>query len=255
MSDQDSHLPDQINARVAVRVREEIARRRISRQLLADEARISLSTLEKALSGHRPFTLATIIRLEQAMGVALREQAGEAPAQLARNGNSHAAEELGAYSRASVSWLEGDYLTLRPSFGEDKAIFAYITEIGWDFDAGHLNFRERERSDVSFSQQGAVSVPHLSGHIYLVTNTSGQYRMAVFSRPSITGEMFGILTTLRAGQGAHLTPVSTPLALVPMRQFVESSFGRVRPGDISFAAYSAILHKTLDDGYAGFISG
>lgn len=131
MSDQDPHLPDQINARVAVRVREEIARRRISRQLLADEARISLSTLEKALSGHRPFTLATIIRLEQAMGVALREQAGEAPAQLARNGNSHAAEELGAYSRASVSWLEGDYLTLRPSFGEDKAIFAYITEIGW----------------------------------------------------------------------------------------------------------------------------
>ncbi len=140
MSDQDSHLPDQINTRVAVRVREEIAKRRISRQLLADEARISLSTLEKALSGHRPFTLATIIRLEQAMGVALREQAGEAPVQLTRNGNSHAAEELGAYSRASVSWLEGDYLTLRPSFGEDKALFAYITEIGWDFDAGHLNF-------------------------------------------------------------------------------------------------------------------
>lgn len=69
------------------------------------------------------------------------------------NGNSHAGQELGAYSRASVSWLEGDYLTLRPSFGEDKAIFAYITEIGWDFDAGHLNFRERERSDVSFSQR------------------------------------------------------------------------------------------------------
>ncbi|MCH6205135.1 helix-turn-helix transcriptional regulator [Brucella ciceri] len=255
MSYQDSHLPDQINTRVAVRVREEIARRRISRQLLADEARISLSTLEKALSGHRPFTLATIIRLEQAMGVALREQAGEAPVQLTRNGNSHAAEELGAYSRASVSWLEGDYLTLRPSFGEDKALFAYITEIGWDFDAGHLNFRERERSDVSFSQQGAVSVPHLSGHIYLVTNTSGQYRMAVLSRPSITGEMFGILTTLRAGQGAHLTPVSTPLALVPMRQFTSPSFGRIRADDQSFADYAAILRKTLNDGYAGFVAG
>lgn len=255
MSDQDSHLPDQINTRVAVRVREEIARRRISRQHLADEARISLSTLEKALSGHRPFTLATIIRLEQAMGIALREQAGEAPAALARNGNSHAAEELGAYSRASVSWLEGDYLTLRPSFGEDSAIFAYITEIGWNSDAGHLSFRERERSDVSFSQQGAVSVPHLSGHIYLVTNTSGQYRMAVLSRPSIAGEMFGILTTLRAGQGAHLTPVSTPLALLPLRQFSAPSFGRMRPDDQSFADYSAILRKTLNDGYASFVAG
>ncbi|MEJ5019414.1 helix-turn-helix transcriptional regulator [Ochrobactrum vermis] len=255
MSDQDSHLPDQINIRVAVRVREEIARRRISRQLLADEARISLSTLEKALSGHRPFTLATIIRLEQAMGVALREQGNEAPGHPTNNGNSHAAEELGAYSRASVSWLEGNYLTLRPSFGEDKAIFAYTTEIGWDFDAGHLSFRERERSDVSFSQHGAVSVPHLSGHIYLVTNTSGQYRMAVLSRPSITGEMFGILTTLRAGQGAHLTPVATPLALVPMKQFADPSFGRVRHGDRSFADYSMVLSKTLDDGYAGFVAG
>lgn len=255
MSDQDSHLPDQINARVAVRVREEIARRRISRQLLADEARISLSTLEKALSGHRPFTLATIIRLEQAMGVALREQGNEASIQPANNSNSHAAEELGAYSRAAVTWLEGNYLTLRPSFGEDEAIFAYSTEIGWDFDAGHLSFRERERSDVSFSQQGAVSVPHLSGHIYLVTNTSGQYRMAVLSRPSITSEMFGILTTLRAGQGAHLTPVSTPLALVPMKQFADPSFGRVRPGDRSFADYSTILRKALNDGYAGFVTG
>ncbi|MCR2379392.1 helix-turn-helix domain-containing protein, partial [Salmonella enterica] len=68
-------LSDQLNLRVAERVREEIARRRISRQHLADEARISLSTLEKALSGHRPFTLATIIRLEQAMGFELRDHA------------------------------------------------------------------------------------------------------------------------------------------------------------------------------------
>jgi hypothetical protein len=79
--------------------------------------------------------------------------------------------------------------------------------------------------------------------------------MAVLSRPSITGEMFGILTTLRAGQGAHLTPVSTPLALVPMRQFAGPSFGRIRPDDQSFADYSAILCKTLSDGYAGFVTG
>ena len=44
---------------VALVVREELARRRLSRQWLADEARVSLSTLEKALAGSRPFTLAT----------------------------------------------------------------------------------------------------------------------------------------------------------------------------------------------------
>ncbi len=241
------------DAHVAARVREEIARRRISRQYLADEARISLSTPEKALSGHRPFTLATIVRLEQAMGVELRPQNGAA-APAPRPGEGHAAEELGAYSRASVAWLEGSYLTLRPSFGDAKAIFAYCTEIGWDADKACLTFRERERTDASFSQHGAVSVPHLSGHIYLVTNTGGQYRMAVLSRPSIEGGMFGLLTTLRPGQGASLTPVSAPLALVPLKTFADPAFGRIRPGDKAFAACAAILGRAFGEGYAGFVS-
>src|SRR3954454_5807802 len=53
---------------VALVVREELARRRLSRQWLSDSARISLSTLEKALSGRRPFTLATVVRMEEALG-------------------------------------------------------------------------------------------------------------------------------------------------------------------------------------------
>src|SRR3982750_3937640 len=57
---------------VALLVREELARRRLSRQWLADEARLSLSTLEKALAGSRPFTLATVVRIEDALGTSLR---------------------------------------------------------------------------------------------------------------------------------------------------------------------------------------
>lgn len=253
MSQQDAVLSDQLNLRVAERVREEIARRRISRQYLADEARISLSTLEKALSGHRPFTLATIIRLEQAMGFVLRDQTEtEKPKPVASNG--HAAEELGSYSRAAVSWLEGTFITLRPSFGDRNDIFAYCTDIVWDAENTHLKFEERERTDASFSQRGHVSVPHLSGHVYLVTNTSGQYRMAVLSRPSIAGEMYGILTTLRAGQGAQLTPVSVPLALIPIKTFEMPVFGRVTAADRLYDQYSRFLSKTTDDGYASFLT-
>lgn len=253
MSQRDAVLSDQVNVRVAERVREEIARRRISRQYLADEARISLSTLEKALSGHRPFTLATIIRLEQAMGFELRDPAvTEAPNQATPHG--HAAEELGSYTRAAVSWLEGIFLTLRPSFGNPNDIFAYCTDISWDAENTHLKFEERERTDTSFSQHGRVSVPNLSGHIYLVTNTSGQYRMTVLSRPSIAGEMYGILTTLRAGQGAQLTPVSVPLVLIPMKVFEMPVFGRVTPEDQHFSQYSGFINKTLGDGYASFVT-
>ncbi len=253
MSQHDAVLSDQLNLHVAERVREEIARRRISRQHLADEARISLSTLEKALSGHRPFTLATIIRLEQAMGFELRDQTEtEKPKPVTSGG--HAAEELGSYSRAAVSWLEGTFLTLRPSFGNHGDIFAYCTDIGWDGGNTHLKFEERERTDASFSQRGCVSVPHLSGHIYLVTNTSGQYRMAVLSRPSIAGEMYGLLTTLRAGQGAQLTPVSVPLVLIPMKVFEAPVFGRITPADQAYDQYSRFLNKTIIDGYAGFVT-
>src|ERR1043165_10157722 len=103
-------------------VGEELARRRLSRQWLADEARVSLSTLEKALAGRRPFTLATVVRLEDALGTSLRVRKGGGDAAT----RSFAPESMGAYSRPSVQWLEGSYLTLRPSFSEPGAIFAYL---------------------------------------------------------------------------------------------------------------------------------
>ena len=81
MTATDQQLSDEQSRAVAAIVREELARRRISRQRLADQAKISISTLEKALSGRRPFTLATTIRLEEALGVALRKaQQRAAPA-------------------------------------------------------------------------------------------------------------------------------------------------------------------------------
>jgi len=108
-----------------------------------------------------------------------------------------APDEVGSYARAAVTWIEGAYLTIRPSFGDKAAIFAYRTEIFWDADRSSLAFRESERLDAAFSQQGVVSVPSFSGHIYLVTNEHGQYRLIVVGRPSINREMHGILTTLQ----------------------------------------------------------
>ena len=69
----DQQLSAEQSRQVAETIREEIARRRISRQSLAEQAKLSLSTLEKVLGGRRPFTLATTVRLEQALGVSLRK--------------------------------------------------------------------------------------------------------------------------------------------------------------------------------------
>src|SRR3954447_19558039 len=69
----DKQLSAEQSREIADTIREEIARRRISRQSLAELAKLSLSTLEKVLGGRRPFTLATTVRLEQALGVSLRK--------------------------------------------------------------------------------------------------------------------------------------------------------------------------------------
>jgi hypothetical protein len=153
-----------------------------------------------------------------------------------------------------VSWIEGTYLTLRPSFGGGDAIYAYRTEIGWEEERGYLTFREAERVDAAFTQDGAVSIPNLSGHIYLVTNKFGQYRLITVSRPNISGEMYGILTTLLVGRGAQLTPIAAPIALVPIRQIADPDFGRVSAGERLYERYRSYLKRAVDEPYALFAS-
>ncbi|MEW5965185.1 MAG: helix-turn-helix transcriptional regulator [Pseudomonadota bacterium] len=252
----DQKLADDESHRIAGRLREELARRRMTRQGLAHHARISLSTLEKALSGKRPFTLATLVRLEEALGLELRPRAA-APAAPAVNGRipGLAPEELGSYSRPAVAWIEGEYLTLRPSFSAPSAIYAYRTEIRWDEASSGLAFRESERLDADFTQHGLVSAPHQSGHIYLVTNRHGQYRLIIVSRPTINGEMHGVLTTLLAGRGSQLTPVATPIVLAPLASVGHAEFGRIDPGHTAFARYKKLLKRTIEEPFAFLLSG
>jgi transcriptional regulator with XRE-family HTH domain len=239
------------SAALAHRLREELARRRMTRQALADAAKISISTLEKVLAGRRVFTLATIVRLEEGLGAKLLERP---PANgHATPANSTAPDGLGSYSRPAVGWLEGAYLTLRPSFGERGAIYAYRTDISWDDETATLVFREAERTDREYAQYGSVAVPHQSGHIYLVTNRHGQHRLIVVARPTIKGEMHGLLTTLQSGRGAHLSPVSTPIVLKQIKPNDKIVYGRIAKPHAAFAGYSALLRKTLGENFAAFL--
>lgn len=232
-------------ADIARRVREEIARRRISRQALADMARISLSTLEKALAGKRAFTLATLLRIEEALGVSLRS--GSTP--MAASGGDVAPEGMGAYARSAVTWLEGSYLTVRPSFGTAGGLFAYLTTIRWVAEKGCLGFAESGRSDARFQQTGHVSMPNLSGHIYLVTNEQGQYRLAILSRPTIDGGLFGILTTLEVGHGSQLVPAAAPIALRKLGAGEDSLLGLATPDMPHFADYRAMLDRSIEEDF------
>jgi transcriptional regulator with XRE-family HTH domain len=249
----EHNLSEQQSRLIANRIREELARRRVSRRGLADLAKISISTLEKVLSGRRPFTLATTIRIEGALGVNLRTEAAAAPPPAPVTATGLAPGELGYYSRPSVGWLEGTYVTLRPSFSEPSAIYAYLTEILWDEETSRLAFRESERIDAAFSQAGAVAVPNQSGFIYFITNRNGQYRLVILSRPTISGEMHGIMTTLMSGRGWQLTPVSVPIVLVPPKALGEAQFGVIPASDACHAVYRRYLKRTIEEPFARFL--
>jgi DNA-binding phage protein len=242
-----SELSAERSEAVALLVREELARRRLSRQWLADHAKVSLSTLEKALAGSRPFTFATVVRLEDALGTRLRE----APSS-AMPGKMAAPDSMGGYVRPAVQWLEGTYLTLRPSFSEPGSVFAYLTAIAWDDGAGHLTFSEAARTDSEYEQKGFVSFPNLSGAIYLVTVFEGQYRVAILSRPVGRSAMSGILLTLAAGDGAQLTPAAVPVALLPTGGRKDIVVGVIRPGDEIFQEYRETVDRITQRGYARF---
>jgi len=242
-----SELSVERSESVALLVREELARRRLSRQWLADEAKVSLSTLEKALAGSRPFTLATVVRLEDALGISLRGVSAPEPAT-----PGVAPDSMGAYVRPAVQWLEGTYLTLRPSFSEPGAIFAYLTSIAWDEAKGHLVFSEASRTDSEYEQKGFVSFPNLSGTIYLVTIFEGQYRVAILNRPVGRAAMSGILLTLAAGEGAQLTPAAVPLAFLPTSGRSDSPVGVIRDGDPCYPEYRECVDRITQRGYARF---
>ncbi|MGE0698815.1 MAG: multiprotein-bridging factor 1 family protein [Hyphomicrobiaceae bacterium] len=261
MSPTDRRLPEAVAHAVALRLVEEIARRRMSRRHLADLARISLSTLEKVMAGRRPLTIATLVRLEEALGMSLRIAETAASPSAADPGmvgvpSGVAPDDLGNYARAAVRWIEGAYLTIRPSFGNPAAVYAYCTEIGWDEGAACLRFHEAERTDQAFTQFGVVAVPNQSGHVYLVTNRHGQHRLVTVSRPTITGEMHGILATLKVGRGSQLIPVAAPIVLVPIRAgALPPAFGQIAPGHAAFEAYRAMLKRTTSDEFAAVIDG
>lgn len=246
-----TELSDALSRDLAAKVREELARRRISRQRLADDAKISISTLEKALSGTRPFTLATIIRLEEALQIKLRPLTAK-DSVVVMPAAGAAPVELGGYSLGAVKWLEGDYLTLRPSFEIKDAVYAYRTKIAWSAEKSCLCFDEAERLDAPFSQQGVVSIPNKSGQIYLLTSDEGQFRLAILRRPLISGEIYGILTTLRVMRGGQLQPVSTPLVLLPSGKQA-TQFGRITAADPVYETYRAHLQRAIDDDYVRFI--
>jgi hypothetical protein len=233
------------NNAAAARIRVELARKRMSRGRLADAAKISLSALEKGLSGTRKFSEPALTRIGDVLGLTLFEATRA----------STASDELGGYARATVQWLEGNYLTIRPSSKRKDDLVTYITDVTWDEAQVQLVFKELARIDAAYAQHGTVAVPHQTGHIYFTTNRHGQQRLMVVKRDvKASGAMYGLPLTLQQERGARLKPVAMPVALVPVRSLREvPALGAISPANKMHDAYRQILARVTVEGFAGIL--
>ena len=96
---------------------------------------------------------------------------------------------------------------------------------------------------------------HLSGHIYLVTGEGGQYRLAILGRPTRSGTLYGILTTLLVGHGSQLVPAACPFALLRIDEAATPTYGRIAPDHPAYPAYRAELDTVTTEDFARFPTG
>lgn len=176
----------------------------------------------------------------------------DTPMDLKGTGGRVAPIYMGAYTKAAVDHYIGSYLTVRPSFTDNKRIVAYKTDVTWDPEWPSLLFEESSRPDTPFSHRGRLYIPAASMFIHLVSLTKGAMRMVILSQLDQAKQMRGLITTLNK-QGAMFVPVSAPIVYVQSAALPPEDLGEISPAHPVYERYHTLLQATLNERYAHMV--
>ena len=221
-----------------------LVKEKIKREEFCHRAGISPATLNKCMTGKMRFSDKTISKIQTIIGVLDNLKADELDSY----------KNYGGYSKIQAKKFIGSYLTFRPSFSEEKAIFSYITDISWSDERGALEFSERDRHDSEHSQRGYISIPQETNFIYFIVNYIGQYRMSVCRRNAISGEIYGLINTLRIVDNWVLVPVTTFIHMIPYNDCDYKTTGIIKSNDKNYSFFSKRLERTQSKKLAQLIS-
>jgi hypothetical protein len=169
--------------------------------------------------------------------------------------SSEAPQNLGGYTHANVTRLEGKYLCVRPAFSASGLINAYLVTIRWDDAESCLIFEEQGRVDAGYTQRGRVYVPDGKPYMSLVTVERGAIRVIMVSRPVGQTSARGLMMTLSNPSGMQFTPVSAPIALMPIADGA-TQLGFIKLGSAEYASYCQELEAVMPDyGFFAVASG
>jgi transcriptional regulator with XRE-family HTH domain len=219
-----------------------LIRENIKREELCHRAGISLATLNKCMAGKMAFSEKTLRKLELAIGASINRNVYDLEPQ-------GAALNFGGYTEQQASRYIGSYLTFRPSYSDNGKIFSYITKIDWNEGSEVLEFHEGNRLDADHAQSGFISIPQETQYVYFITHAVGQYRLAICRRHIFSGELYGIVNTLKSTESGFLVPVSSFIYMVPLDNCPNQQVGIIEPTDAAFPYFkerlARIQHKKL----------
>lgn len=163
-----------------------------------------------------------------------------------------APDAMGGYSLKTAERYIGEYVCVRPDFTNPKNLYAYLMDISWSQNDGHLVFQEKNRKDPGFSHTGEVYLAESSPIVNLVTIAKGKVRQILLSTIDGDGVMKGLLQTLHNPFGTAFMPVSAPIILRKTngRQF---AMGQLDETQSDYKAHRQLLEGVKKDGFGKYI--
>jgi transcriptional regulator with XRE-family HTH domain len=213
-----------------------LADKRCSRETFAKLTGVSISTLNKILSGDKVASPRMLLKISTKTGL-----------QFEIEGPTFEFD-LYQYERADVAHLEGSYQTLRPSFREARGIQCFETLISWNNDKSCLGFMEID-NDLSPGNAGYVSVPLYQRIIYLLSVKTGNFRLAALSDAYEAGIFYGGLLTVASPSLSTKAPASSVFVIKRISEPDQIVRGMITSDHACFSDFDRLLSFARDEGF------
>lgn len=220
-------------AEIRNQINQYLVREKIKREEFCHRAGISPATLNKCMTGKMKFSEKTISKIKDMVFVQDEDKSKDIDIY----------ENYGGYSKLQASKYIGSYITFRPSFSNSGAFFVYSTEIKWNNKKNVLEFIENNRSDSEHSQNGYISIPLESNYVYFIVNAIGNYRLVISRRDIFSGDIYGLINTLKSVNNGALVPVASYIYMTPLEKCPHKKLGIVNENDEGFSYFKDKLDK------------
>jgi hypothetical protein len=239
---QDTALNAKPNKKaIAVAIQRHLDANGLARKDLIRE-HLSKSSIEKLFQGD--FTERTLDKVEGILKTSFR-----APSVVRQD---TADRSVGGYVFATVEYLQGDYICVRPMFANPVRFNAYLITIAWSDERKCLVFEEKSRFDSKYLQMGSVHIPFGTAYMNLVSSSAGNVRTILLSLPDSENMMRGIISTLSNPKGSVYIPVAAPIVLRKLRASEEPELGVIAENHRRHEEYRSWLATVLTEEFGIF---